>query len=65
MVTIKAKVQGNKHLQLSERQRKEADVAEAKYAFNNIYDYVANEMYPVHADTVYEYGLRKRSKFFM
>ena len=42
----------------------EEDAAEGKYAFSDIYNYVADNTYPAHADKAYKRGLRKRSKYF-
>ena len=36
-----------------------------KYAFSELYEYLAHKTYPAHADKLYKHGLRKRSKFFM
>ena len=36
-----------------------------KYAFSEIYEYLAHKTYPVHADKLYKHDLRKRSKFFV
>ena len=40
------------------------DAVEEKYAFSDIYNYVADNTYPVHADKAYKRSLRKRSKYF-
>ena len=42
----------------------EEAVTKAKYTSSEIYDYLANGVYPAHADKGYKHGLRKRCRFF-